>query len=447
MGLFDTYINKQVTRVLAQHQHANIQRLNSQDLINFINSGLPTINPDTQDYYNPYSTIGAVYEAVTLIAGKVQNSPFVFYKVKDKRKAEKAAILIKTGNPAQMVKGFKMKSESLEETDSPQLESLLNKPNPYMDGSQFINTLAQCYLLRGNAYMYGNKVSGKPKELFLFPEMEIVTRTGEYLDPILGYKLLIDGYQSTYDKDDIYHFKTANPVNIDSTYRYLYGVAPLRAYLEALRSLKEGANTQSKMMNSGGVFGIVSPKNQVDQFSTEQRASLKQSLVEARKSNDELARLFASSISLDYTPIGLSSSDLDLISSMRFNNEQVYRAFGIPSGYFSVDAMTYNNAETFTKQLVFNAIAPVTDAIGRGLTEFVGRQYGVEIMLDYMQLPDMSIVMESMTKHLVPLVKAGILSPNETREILGYGASNEDGMDKYYINDKPLSRLNSGNQK
>src|SRR5690606_7192672 len=142
-------------------------------------------------------------------------------------------------------------------------------------------------------------------ELFLFPEMEIGTRTGEYLDPILGYKLLIDGFQSTYDKDDIYHFKTANPVSIDSTYRYLYGVAPLRAYLEALRSLNEGYKLQSKIMSSGGAFVVISPSPKEGQFSSEQGATLSDSLGQARKSKDARPRIFASSITLDYTELGL----------------------------------------------------------------------------------------------------------------------------------------------
>ena len=108
--------------------------------------------------------------------------------------------------------------------------------------------------------------------------------------------------------------------------------------------------------------------------------------------------------------------------------------------------MTYNNAETFIKQLVFNAIAPITEAIGRGLTEFVGKQYGVEIVLDYMQLPDLSGVMESLSKHLVPLVKAGVISHDEARQALGYGETGAEHMKEFYINDKLLKRIYSNDR-
>ena len=432
MGFFDRIIDKRVTTIMANHQVNRFQGLDSEALINFINSGLPTINPDTYDYYDPYKNIGAVYEAVSLISSKVQNSPYVFYKIKDKRKSEKATRLIATGNPAKMVEGYKLKDDSQEEVHIPALEDLLLKPNPYMDGSQFMDTLAQCYLLRGNAFMYGNKVNKKAKELFVFPEMEIVTKQEEYLDPVLGYKILVDGFnQSVYEKDEIYHFKTANPTNIDRTYSYLYGVSPLRAYIEALRSLREGYKLQSKIMNSGGAFGVLSPTNKEDQFSVEQREMLKAQLVQARRSKDELARIFASSIQLSYNQIGLNPSDLELLEGIKITNEQIYKAFKIPVAYVSTDGNTYNNAETFIKRLVLDAVAPVCDSIGRGLTEFVGNAYGVQITLDYMQLPDLSGVMESLSKHLVPLVNAGIISRNEARYALGYGESEQPDMNEF----------------
>jgi HK97 family phage portal protein len=446
MGLIDNYINKRVTSVIARQQSAQFRGFNSNDLINFLSMGLPTLNADGYDYYNPYQTIGAVYEAVTLIAGKIQSAPIVFYKVKNKRKAEKAEQLLKSQSAEKIAQGLVMKQEALEEVEAPQLSQLLNKPNPYMDGDQFINTLAQCYLLRGNAYMYGNKVGQKAKELFLFPEMEIVTKINEYLDPILGYNLQISGYQQVYDKTDIYHFKTANPAEMDNTYQYLYGVAPLRAYLEPLRSIKEGYKQQSKMLNSGGVFGIVSPSSKEDQFSKEQRDSIKEALVEARQSKDELARLFASSISLDFNQIGLSANDLQLLESLKLTNEQIYKAYKIPVGYVSTDGNTYNNVETFKELLIYNAVVPICEAISSGLTEFVGKAYdNTVIKIDYSELPDLAGMREKVSKHLVALTDAGILSPNEARESLGYSAATKDYMNDHYYKGKLLTQPTNNN--
>lgn len=437
MGLIDNYINKRVATVLASRQANTFEGFNANNFLAFINSGLPALNADTYDYYDAYSTIGAVYEVVTLLANKIQNCPLVFYRVKDRRKAEKAEQLIKSGNFAQ---GYVLKQQAIEEIDAPkELRDLLAKPNPYQDGKQFVNTLAQCFLLRGNCFMYGNKVSGKPKELFLFPEMEIITRTGEYYDPILGYRVdSLIGLQD-FDKDDIYHFKTANPVNIDSTYQYLYGVSPLRAYLEPLRALKEGDRLSSTTLKTGGVYGAVSPKNKEDQFSKEQREAFKQSLIQAKGSNEELARLFAASIALDYTQFGLAPADLQLLETLKLKQEQIYKAYHVPVGLVSTDGNTLNNRKEFNKEVVFNGVVPFSDPIGYGLTQFVGKPYGnIEIKLDYTQLAELSGVLEEVSAYLRPLVDTAVISPNEARVALGYGEIDTDEMKGFYYKGRKL---------
>lgn len=443
MGLFDNYINKRVATVLANRQINQFEGFNANNLLAFINSGLPTINADSYDYYDAYKSIGAVYEVVTLLANKIQNCPILFYRVKDRRKAEKAEQLIKSGNYAQ---GYVLKQQAIEEIDAPKdLRDLLNKPNPYQDGKQFINTLAQCFLLRGNAFMYGNKVGTKPKELFLFPEMEIITKTGEYYDPILGYRTtLLIGLQD-FDKDDIYHFKTSNPVNVDNTYQYLYGVSPLRAYLEPLRSLKEGDRLSSTTLKTGGVYGAVSPKNKEDQFSKEQREDFKRSLIQAKGSNEELARLFAASIALDYTQFGLNPADLQLLETLKLKQEQIYKAYHVPVGLVSTDGNTLNNRKEFNKEVVFNGVVPFSDPISEGLTQFVGKPYGnIEIKLDYTQLPELSGVLEEVSAYLRPLVESGIISPNEARYAIGYGEIDTDDMKAFYYKGRKLGDTATG---
>lgn len=445
MGLFDSFIDKRVVTVLANRQANQFSGINSNQLFNFINGSLPTINPDGYDYYDPYSTIGAVYEAITLIAGKVQQCPILFYRVKDKRKAEKAEQLIKSGRLAE---GMVLKAQALEEVDAPTaLRDLLLRPNPYQDGKQFINTLAQCFLLRGNAYLYANRVGTRPKELFIFPEMEILTKMGEYYDPVMGYRVNAVTELKDFDRDDIYHFKTANPSQVDQTYQYLYGVSPLRAYLEDLRTLKEGGKLKSTTMKTGGVYGSVAPKNKEDQFSKEQRSDFKDMLVKAKGSREELSRLFASSIALEYTQFGLPPSDLQLLEVLKLSNEQIYKAYKLPVGYVSTDGNTLNNRSEYKKEVVFNGVAPWCEAIDTGLTEFVAKPYDSSLVckLDYTQLPELSGVMAEMSDYLRPLVEAGVLSPNEARAMMGYGEVSGQDMNAFYYKGRKLGTITDNN--
>jgi len=262
--------------------------------------------------------------------------------------------------------------------------------------------------------------------------MEIVASELDLLDPILGY-ILQNTNKTPFEKEEIYHLKTGNAAPIDREFRYLYGVSPLRAYLESLRTIKESNTQASKQAKNGGSFGILSPRDKEDQLGPDQKKQLHDKMSAARRSDDEMARVFASSIGLLWQNIGLPIADLKLIELMQVNEEAIYRAFHVPLQYHNQKASTDNNVSTAVKQLIYDAVAPVCDAISDGLTRFVGPGYGnVIIELDYTQLPEMAVNMEEVAKYIIPLVDSGIISRDDARLALRYGETNLDYMKAYY---------------
>lgn len=432
----DKYINKRLATFVAG-QYSNI---NQNLLLNFLNSnGLQRLNPQTYDFVSTVHTIGAVYETTDIIMKKVYSSPLVIYKIKDKKKLQQSKNLERT-DPVQ---SYLLKAQAIEEVDVPAISKLLDNPNPYQDRVNFIWTTGLVYLLTGNSFVYGNIVNNKPQMLYPIPDMNIITNDN-YLDPILGYSYNFSGDLKAFEKDEIYHIKTGNPVRIDNTFWYLYGLSPLAAYLESIRTIDEAEKQTSKQMKNGGVFGILSPRDKEDQWTPAQRNALSDRIKEARISNDELTRIFPSAISLNWQQIGLSSADLQLIEQKKVSQQDIYRAYHVPFEYASGDNSTFNNGETSMKKLGYDAVAPVCNALSRMLTNFVGKPYGDYIIeLDYTQLPEMAVNMKDVSDYVSKLVDKGILTRDEARTSLKYGELATDVSRSLFYGNKLLSISNN----
>lgn len=435
MGILDSFFRKDVQakaqQIVQQQYNVDINQL-------LLASALPSINADGYDYIRLQKEIGAVYEATDIIMKKIINCPIVIYKVIDKAKLEKSKQLEKS-NP---IVSERLKMQSIKEVDSPEIKRLLANPNPYMNQTQFIWTVGLTYLLQGNAYIYANKVGGKPKELFPISNMNILVDPENQFDPVLGYRMMYGTkVMESFGKDMVYHMKTANPANIDLTWDYLYGVSPLRPYLETMRTIKEANLQNSKQARNGGILGLLSPKHKEDAFSVDQKKDLTDRIKQALGSSDKNARIMASAIALEWQQIGLTSADLGLVDLGKEKNKEIYRAFHVPEQYLSSERSSYNNVSTAVKQLIYDAVAPNADSLSEMLTNFVGKFYDdVIVKLDYNQLPEMAVNMGELVKYLEPAVNAGIINRDEAREALGYGATGLEHMTSYGdVNGQDLS--------
>lgn len=436
--IFNSAINKRVNEEIAVKQSTAFA--NALQMMNVsLNNALPTINPDGVDHYQTFKTVGAVYEVTDSIVKKFLNCPIVAYKIKDKKNYQKAKSIEKN-DPVQ---AFVLKAISTEEVDVSELQNLLTKgnANKYQTGSQFLWGAALSYLLRGNAYLHALRVgkNKKAKELFCFPNMEILVDLNDFLDPIRGYVLLTTE-RTRFEKEDIQHVKTGTPAPIDRTMEYLYGVSPIRAYFESIRAIKVGKAQASKQAKNGGTFGFVSPKNKEDLLEDNQKKQLKEKMLEGYKSNDELSRVFPSSIALDWTSVGLSVADLKLLELVGASEEDIYRAYHWPLQFHNQKASTSNNQATAVKQGIYDAVAPLCDIFGEALTVFLAEGFGVDVIeFDYTQLPEMAVNMKDVAAYLNALPK-GLLTPNEMRSIIRWGEKNEPFMNEHYV-DSGLTTL------
>lgn len=413
-----------------------------ENLFQYWGQDLPILNSDAHDYINRiWKNIPIVYECTNIIYKKVVKTPLVFYRVKNERASKAYKNMQRKDTPEALV----LKAQAYEEVDVPTLSKLLEQPNGQQDWNNFVGIWVLSYLLTGNSYVWKDvsRTTKKPLEIWAFPSLQI--NSGGVYNPVKNYSQFHNtDNERNYPADQVYHTKTPNP-NFTIMGDQLYGVSPLRAYLEPLRTIEE-ANTQaSKQMRNGGVLALISPARAEDQLSRDQREAFMDKFKKALRGQQSFNRFMTSNIAMDVQQVGLPSSDLDLLAIKSADEESIYRLFGIPLARYSQKASTQNNQEQSNKQLIWDAIEPITDLIGNMLTKFIGVHYdNTVIELDITQLPEMSVNMKEVSEYALPLVKHGVISREEARFIFKYGETGLDFMNDFWYDDKPLRKIYDG---
>jgi HK97 family phage portal protein len=434
MSLISRLFQKEINGAVAQQ----VASLYNQNVFRWMNDDQPVMKEDSYDYIrNGFMSVGAVFECIDLIYKKVVAAPKVVYEIKDEALYQKFLAFSRHNTPESQFLAKQMKAASMEEVKVPRIQKLLKTPNKRQTGDEFFRFITGMYLITGNTYIYGNGSNNADRlwnEMFALPDMHIIS--GGMMDPVKEYYLNYNTERAErFPAEQIAHMKTFNP-DYSTTGSQLYGMPPLRAYNMSLQRNREGNLQANKQMRNGGAFGVISPKNKEDQFEKNQKKALHERMTDAYRSNDPLARIFPSTVPLEWSQIGLAIADLDLFKGLELTDSDVYRAFHVPLTYRSMEGSTFNNKSTDGKQLIYNGVAPICDAIGDTLTRFVCEPYQkvdkktYVIRICYEDLPEMAADMKELVDWLD---KAWWITPNQKLETMGWGKSKEVGMDTIWM--------------
>lgn len=439
MSLISKFFGAQITRQANLLAARTTQNLYNETVFRYLNDGEIVMSPDGFDYVQKgFEAVGAVYECVDIIVKKMIACPRIVYRIRDQKEYKKYLNYSKSADTLPQMLITKVKA--LEEVSIPQIDRLLSNPNPEEDGDTVYERLFALYLLQGNAYLYGNAGSEanikakKWTELWGIPgPMQIIS--GGFMEPIKQYIMQQYTQDKPFPADQIKHFKTLNP-RYQVTGQQLYGTSPLQAYLYSMDILKNADKQSDKQMKNGGKIGLLSPENKEDNWSDAQIDQLGTSLKDAHKSNNAMSRTIPLSVAVKWTEIGLSSVELDIINTVNAKAGDIYRAYHMPLQFLNQDAATYNNLPVANRQMVYNAVAPPARRFSIGLTDFICPAYNTAketyiIELDYTALPELH---DDVKSTVTWLMLCDFLTPNEKREVIGWGRSDAAGMDEYFIN-------------
>lgn len=290
-----------------------------------------------------------------------------------------------------------------------------NKPNPYMSGTTFRQTLALNLMLHGNFYARIARNSiGEPVALFVMPSQDTTPElqpNGELL-----YRQQLDPQlEGTHEKlhkaEDVFHIKGMG--------NGLTGLSPLAYHRSTFGIAITQDKFQSDYFNSGGKPGGILSTEQI--LSDEQRRKLDERIAAQLATAASTHKTMMLEGGLKYQAISLSPQDMATLESRKYTIEDIARIYGVPLPLLGIGEITAK--EIATEDVIRSWISTdlgilftkIEDEIRLKLMTRKDRsKYNVEFETFKLLRHDF----KTLNNIGVTAVTAGILTQNEARELL-----------------------------
>lgn len=240
------------------------------------------------------------------------------------------------------LKAYVKRGDDWEPAPDTPLQQLIDQPNTFFDGAEFIRYLSDHLLLGGNALWVKTRGSrGVVLELWpLMPdEVKPIRSRTQFIS---GYQRYMNGTrQPDLDVQDVLHVKLPDPGNL------YWGASVLSAAAKMVDTDSRAIDWQMvTLQNRAMVPAIVGVQNMLEDT---QYARLKAQMDRRRLGGSEAGKeVFVDGVGkIDVHRLGLTTQELDFIESRKMTREEVLSIFGVPppvAGFY--DEATYNNVET-----------------------------------------------------------------------------------------------------
>ena len=365
------------------------------------------------------------------------------------------AVLNRISDPAS-----RLPIQHVDDNDEPIKNSktlaLLDDPNPFQTRTEFIKGSLTIYNIFGNYFMAGQTPefglrSGQLTRLDILPPQWVEIVSGDYNEPIKGYKLNINSENKVVDYlfQDVLHWKEFNP-NYKGDGSHLYGMSRLRPALQSIAASTSGYDAMVSSFQNMGAYGVLSILGVKDSDGKlTQKASTGQQLNDMEKSwaqkytgRRAFKKLAITNKSVEWTPFGMSPVDLAILDSVLKSRGQICDIFAVPDELFSnSEGTTFSNMNEAKKSLWSDAIMPTFDSFLDSLGGFVIPRMGEKgrLIANY---DNVEALQEDKAKKVAWMVNAR-LTGNEIREAIGYEPLPLNNMDLPLVTfgDVPIDQI------
>lgn len=353
--------------------------------------------------------VSAVWACVKLLSETVASLPVAVY-----RKTETGRVLDESFWFAQLMK---------------------RKPNRYQTRVEFFETLMLNLALHGNAYCKIAKSGGKIRSLM--PLMSGQVEPELLDDGSVVYRYQSDGGMEVYAAESIWHIKLYG--------NGIVGKSPLAFGRNMIGIAQAAEKATTKVYTNGGKrSGVLS----LDRLLTpEQREAVRANFSSLTTGTSE--RLLVLENGMKFDPISMSPQDIELLSSRKFQIEEICRWFGVPSvlvndtsGSTSWGSGIEQLVSGFYKLNLRPYLERIENSVACNLfTETEANEYEFEFDFEGLLRSDFKSRLEAYRT----AVAGTIMTPNEVRRIEGLPTVSGGDMLLSQINMAPIDQLGTQN--
>lgn len=341
----------------------------------------------------------------------------------------------------------KSKGRQRTQLESSPVLDLLNRPNPMMARSTFIESVVGYYKLAGNTFIEGVGTKGsdvrqQPTELWpVRPDkMRIVAGPGGYPS---AYVLEAGGEKRIWPVDRvdlkamIMHMKSWHPRND------WWGLSPLEAGLIALDQSNSGqkwnlALLQNSATPSGVLQVVKSDVNPAGVLTPDQFERLKQQLDEDFTGYKNAGRPLLLEGGLSWEAISLSPKDMEFINNKNVTAIDLCMIYGVPPEILGLGQKTFRNYEEARLAFYQDTVLPIADKLKTEFNSWLCPLFDDTTELDY-DKDNIEALAPARAAKYQTIKDAGFLTVNEKRAAAGYEAI--DGGDVFIVGQSVVSDL------
>lgn len=269
----------------------------------------------------------------------------------------------------------------------------------------FFKMLIQSVILNGAGYAYIYRENGVPVKLKYIPKTDVQIFYNEQYE------------MQYYTCDKIKHGKILPQDMIHLIKNTKDGVNGQSVIQFAHRSLniayQSEACAKNYFDNGGSLSGILTVQGQISEKQRDQiKAAWNQTYTTG---NGGIAVLQGN---MSYQPVQVGAKDVQLLESRQWNVEDIARFFSIdPVMLGCHTGNSYNTVEAVQQQFVFLTLAPYIQMVEEEFTrKLCGDNCRISLNENYFLRSDK----QSEATYYTSLVNAGLITPDEAREALGY---------------------------
>lgn len=329
-----------------------------------------------------------LFIAVSMIRETVSSIPLELYKIKNN------------------------KGEVEEITDDPLL-SLMERPNYRQTQKEFWKISVAYYLLAGETFWYLEKTTNNaiPNSMVNLRPDHVQILLSEDSKEIVGYEFNVNGNTIKLRADDVLHIKNIDPLNP------IRGIGVVRPATQRILTEKEASKYQAETFRSQGRPDVAIFTN-VDGLTEEATQEARRKWQKIYGSADGSKAGFFGNEVKDLKVLNASPREMDFINSQNFLRDDILAAFRIPKAMITSDDVNLANSKTARVNYYKEACMPVLDAF----LDIINNKFLVDKQEDKFFRYESPVKedRELILSEAVQLKKAGIISPNEARELMNY---------------------------
>ena len=370
-----------------------------------------------------------LYAVVMYLLRKTKRAKFYLYEVKDKKALDDYMLLKGEGATVESIaKASALKTKALVATSNTQIEKLLTTPNADQGWGEFLEHAIAYKLLTGERMIHKLSGAWPVSQMYILPPTLVRVEGGDRFMQIKEF--VYTPTQQVIPVTDIKFSKTFYPA-LGGTGNELRGLSPLQVMALSIQKSNEGYLAGVKQFANAGPPVILTFPDA--DMTPEQAEEYEYHLQE--KQYGQNRQLHVANMKADWTQIGLSPVDLELMKSLEFDLRTFCRGYGLDSKVLGdPTSSTYNNMAEARKAAIVDAVVPEVEAMAEDLRAVIepfntgSKQYFIDG--DVSAFPELA---EDINRIIERNSKMWYLTPNQMLEAAQYEKQKNPLFDEPWV--------------